>query len=191
LNKKSIFLVSALALTLTACDSGGKKVVDTKDGVIVTTVTGDLYKIIGTEMYEIKKHDGGFESGYLKLKTIEVASRNAKIKIEVKAKVFNDKTDYIVDAKVVPGSIKNKALSVKDILSLNDGTIDGISSVSIVYEDAEGFSLGNDEISVRGEWSRIVDENDNVAQVQFKGTKPSDKQRANKDTMLKIQWRQN
>lgn len=189
MKKTNILLITTLALSLAACDSGGKKIVDTKDGAIVTTITGDLYKVVGTEMYEIKKHESGFENGFIKTATQVVPSTNAKINFDVKAKVFNDRTDYIIVGKVVPGTIKNKALADKDILSLNDSTIDGISAITLVYEDADGFSLGSDELPIRGEWSRSVNEAGVITAVEFKGTRVSDKQRARKDATLNVQWR--
>jgi hypothetical protein len=179
----------ALAFSLTACDSGGKKIVDTKDGAIITTMTGDLYKVIGTEMYKITERAGDITSGTLKTFTQEISSKNAKLKFEIKAKVFNERTDYIITASVVPKSIKNKALSVSDIIDIKNGTIDGIASIDVVYEDKDGFSLGSDTFSIKDQWILNVDHNDVAYQAEYKGSLSSAELRNQKDSRIVVQWR--
>ncbi len=188
MKKTNVLLITALAFSLAACDSGGKKIVDTKDGAIVTTMTGDLYKVIGTEMYKITERADN-TNGTLKTATQAITSINGKVKFEVKAKVFNDRTDYIINASVVPGSIKNKAISVKDMMNMIDGSIDGITALSIVYEDKDGFSLGSDDIAVKSQWTTTIDHNGAAYAAEYKGSVVSTELRNQKDSRLVVQWR--
>lgn len=189
MNKIYIASIIALGFILSGCDSGGKKIVDTKDGVVVTTPTGDLYKIVGTELFEIRKHETGYEDGFLKTSEYDIPTLNAKLHCLVKAKVFSNKTDYIIEVTVLPNSIKEESLAAKDLLELKNGTIDGLSVILTSFEDAEGFKLGEDEFNLNAAgWSRVVDTKNETYQYQFKGFRDSEKQRAKKDSTMQIKW---
>lgn len=189
MNKSFLLIMTISSVFLTACDSGGKKIVDTKDGVIVTTVTGDIYKVVGTELYEIKSHDKGYEEGYLKSIDYDIPSKNAKLHVSLKAKIFNDKTDYVIKVDVVENSITDKNITKPEVLKISNGNIDGISSLIINFEDAEGFSAGKDVIGFDDDWTNIVNDKDETLIYEFKGMRASEKLRANKNTSLRIQWK--
>lgn len=184
------FLISlSAAFILCGCENGGKKIVETKDGVIVTTITGDFYKIIGTELYEIKKHEQGYENGYLKNYSKEIPSKNARLLVSLKAKIFNDKTDYVIKVNIAKNSIKDAALTESGLLGIDNGRIDGVSSLIISFDDKDGFESGQDVIEFNAPgWTHIVNSKGEPAYYEFKGMRISEKQRASENTTIDISW---
>lgn len=185
---KKIILSLLICVSLTACNEDKTAVVSTPSGNFFINSSGLLHRIEGNKLVEVKVDNVDPEKGITKTLDREVPTPQGIMTVSVKAKIYPDKTSYIIYiSKKLKEGEGNEQLS-KALQQSSSRTIMGIKSITVVASDKDDFSVGEDNIPLTYGWTNIVDKSGKPYRLEYKGSFPSPKTRFNESTFLGLQW---
>ena len=180
-------LILAFCSFLVACNQEKNSVVATSAGVFHLNSNGQIYRIDGNKLVELKADKLDPEKGILKTYSQEIPGKDGKILVDLKAKIYPDKTNYII--KITRKLNPDKAAENQDKeLKFTGNSVMGIKSITVATSDSDDFSVGQDYIPFNNKWLKVVDSSGKVRSLEYKDSFISESARFSELTKFTVQW---